>query len=550
MAPTLKQLTRKHPDYTRAFYDRIETLNAMALGGAAVDEEIKKKLLCNPDGRPESLINERVKVARFFPQIGPILNRYISQLFSSAPSFEGSKDKFWSELFFPRGCILDGDDDAKTSFVSFLRASTLQMLREGKAIAQVDTRVFLEDGPASKKALKAARADEPYVLLVPRCNLWDYATDAQGFKFAKIARFKWNREAWDSDPLPSWDFTIYQRQPTGRVLASRYTVTFTSYKAPTDPSIVTPWDMMQLSLDGKTEGQVSIKAELENKELFNLGGRFRFPVVSMSAPPELWLADQLYDAQASFFNQTASLEWALVSANYSMPVVTSDDPDGFAERNRRLGQGYYLTLQQGESISWLDRVGGPFDTSMSYMDRIDSAIDRTLQQIAISADKAPPQSGEVIRQARKPEIVLLETYGQMIREYAGEILNVAAIAHGETTEWTISGFTDFEQEDLQAATQEYMGIKQAGVPSETFNKEVSKAYATEVGRQKGIESKLLTTILEEIDESKDEPEQQGPPQGEQPPEEGQDEDPEEGDLGVPEDPTDDDIDKLIAEAEK
>lgn len=547
MAPTLKQLTRKHPDYTRAMYDRVETLNAMALGGCKVDEEIKKKLLCNPDGRPQSLIDERVKVARFFPQIGPILNRYISQLFASTPSFEGSKDKFWQELFFSQGCILDGDDNAKTSFTSFLRASTLQMLREGKAIAQVDTRVFLEDGPASKKAIKAAKADEPYVLLVPRCALWDYATDENGFKFAKIAKFKWNRESWDSDPLPSWDFTIYQRQATGKILASRYTVTFTQYKAPKDASIVTPWDMMQLTLDGKTEGQVSIKTELENKELFNLRGRYKFPVVTMAAPHELWLADQLYDAQASFFNQTASLEWALVSANYSMPVVTSDDPDGFAERNRRLGQGYYLTLQTGESINWLDRVGGPFDTSMAYMDKIDGAIDRTLQQIAISADKAPPQSGEVIRQARKPEIVLLETYGAMIREFAKEILDVAAIAHGEDTEWTVEGFSDFEQEDLQVATQEYMGIKQAGVPSETFNKEVSKAYASEVGRQKGIAPKLLTTILEEIDEAEEE---EQPAPGQQPPapqQEGDQEEPEQ-DEGIPEDPTDEDLDKLIAEA--
>lgn len=499
--PTLKQLARRHPTH-REKSEYWELLQALMDGGSKLTPEIKQKILANPDRRPDGVIKERIKVARYFNKISPIANRFVSQLFAAPLQFEGSKDKFWEETFFPGGALLpSNDDDGRSTFNTFLKSAMLQALAQGKAIAQIDTAIATES--VNKKQQKSAREDEPYVLLVPRSQLWDWETDRNGFKFAKLHRFSWMRDTWDSDPVAMHDFTIYQRRPDGSIVASRYVIKSKGKGEDFDKG-------MESNLERLDEKNIEISSVngLEERPIFNVRGQFKFPIVTLTLPPALWLADQLFDPQCSHYNQTASLEWGLVSTNYAMPTIESEDIEDFNSRNDKFGNGYFIHLDptQKEAIGWTERPGASFSTSMEYRSTVEQDIDKTVQQIAISAqDAAGAASGETLRQAKKPEEILLTLYGSMVKDLAKGVLDVAAIAHDEAIDWKISGMDDFDQTDLTSEATEYSTISQANIQSETFRKEVQKSFAREVAKQKEFDSATLKKIIEEIDSAQPEP---------------------------------------------
>lgn len=498
MPPTLKQLQRQHTEY-KANSDRWNTLHRLVQGGLEFDEATKRKILANPDARPAQVISERVKVARYFNKIGPIINRFLSQLFATEAAYEGSKDKFWTDSFFSGGALLPGDDDGRSSFHAFLRAAMLQALSTGKAIAQVDTNISTD--VRSRAEQKSLRTDEPYVLLIPRGDLWDWASDRQGFRFAKIHKFNWVRDDWDSDPVAEHDFTIYQRKPDGKVLVSRYTVRVKNQQKDFDKGAITTG----LEHVADDDAEISVAYGLENAQVFNLSGEYSFPVVSLTLPNALWIADQLHDPQVSHFNQTASLEYGLVAANYASLTITSTDIEEFTQRNERFGAGFYIHLDPNnqDAVVWTERPGGAFETSMNYREKIEADIDRTVQQIALSAaDAVSTQSGEAIKQAKKPEMILLSTYGSMAKEFATSILNVASVARGEKVKWKANGFSEFEETNLSATAQLYQLVKQAEIPSETFTKSYQKAFIRDIAKTKEFDPEELKQMMEEIDQVK------------------------------------------------
>lgn len=497
---TLTQLKRRHPQHKQSS-DYWTLLDGMLQGGSKLTPELKKKLLINPDNRPNAVQDERVKVARYFNKISPIANRFLSQLFAAPIGFEGSKDKFWEETFFPGGGLLPlCDDDGRASFQAFLKTATLQALAQGKAICQIDTAIA--SGARTRAEQKQKREDEPYCLLVPRSDLWDWESDRNGFKFAKLHRFNWERDSWDGDPVAVHDFTIYQRKPDGSITASRYAVRHADKGGKEFDQGVGCYDLNRLA-DG--DAQIEVVGGLEDKPIFSIGKDYLFPIVTMALPSALWLADQLFDPQCSHFNQTASLEYGLVASNYAMPTITTEDIDDFEARNKKFGEGYYIQLdpQLQESVGWTERPGNSFSTSIEYRDKVESDIDKTVQQIALAAkDAVTSTSGEAIRQARQPEEILLLVYGSMVRDFSKGILDVAAIARGkEKVAWKVNGLDDFETGDLQAASNEYTKVAQAQIPSPTFTKEFQKSFAREVSKQKEWDGTTLKKILKEIEES-------------------------------------------------
>lgn len=498
--PTLAQLRRRHPTHKESsnYWD---LLNALLQGGSKLTPAIKQQLLCNPDNRPDDIIKQRVKVARYFNKIGPIASRFLSQLFAAPISYEGSKDSFWTDTFFPAGAMLPAeDDDGRASFQAFQRAAVLQGLGQGKAIAQIDTAIA-SDASRTKNDQRQLKEDEPYVLLVPRGELWDWQSDRNGFSFAKLHRFSWSRDTWDSDPVGLHDFTIYQRKPDGVIVVSRYTVQHSDKGGAQFDQGIQNYDLDKLS---ETDAQIAKVGNLEEAKVFNKGGKYKFPIVTMAVPSALWLADQLHDPQVSHYNQTASLEWGLVSSNYSMMTVTADDLDDFTERNKKVGEGYFVHLDPSnkDAIAWTERNGSTFSTSIQYRDKVDANIDKTVQQIALAAaDAVTSTSGEAIRQARKPEEILLMIYGAMVKDFSKSCLDVAAIAHDEVVSWSVNGLDDFSSTLLDDVAQEYQAVTQAQIPSPTFNKEFQKSFVREVAKEKEFEPKLLKKMLSEIDQA-------------------------------------------------
>jgi hypothetical protein len=489
--PTLEALKRRHPEHIQ-FCEYWELLTAVVEGGDSMSDNMKRKLLPNPDGRPEEVMRERVKLATYCNKISPILSRFNSELFKNPAVPIGSDDPFWSNEFFKHGALLEGDDDGRASFNTFLMNSMFTALTTGKAIAQIDTKSAV--GAVSLAQQKELGELNPYVILHPRTALWDWKSGREGFNFCKLHRFQLLQQTWDSAPIPQHTFTIFYCRG-GAVFACKYIVK----KIPKDNKPVPP----QSFIDTVDDKEVTIETVIENAPIFNVRGKFEFPIVTLTLPKPLCMAAQLFDCQKSYSNQTAALEYALYTSNYSMPIITGvDDEDDDPLQNRKMGDGYYLTLKTGQSITSFERSGGNIQTAISYRSEIKRDIYDVLQQIAMSASDGAAiiaRSGVSKAEDRRPEEILLERYGQCVKEFALQVLKPAAIAHGEIVDWKITGYDEFLGFSLTELLEDMALIDTANIPSPIFKKEVQKHFVKRAARSYDLDPQAVQLALAEID---------------------------------------------------
>lgn len=485
---TLDSLKYRHQEHVNNS-DYWELLEATIEGGDKVTDSVKRALLPNPDGRPEAVIKERIKLATYINKLSPILNRFNSELFSRSGVPTGSSDPWWKEQFFAMGGLLDDDDDARASFDNFLQRSMHNSLRTGKAIAQIDTRVSAY--PNNKGTQQQLGELDPYVILHPRTALWDWNNSSEGFDFVKLQQFKLVRENWYSPPIPEHTFTIYFRDGS-RILASKYRVRQANNK-----------DNIKPFIDRVDSKDALIYTELENEEIFNVGGFYKFPIVTLTLPTPLWMGAQLFECQKSYFRQTAAMEYALYTGNYGILTINNvEDESEDPLQGKQIGDGYYLCLGQGQTISWLERSGGTITTSINYRAEIKRDIYDTLQQIAMSAQDGASilsRSGASKKEDRRPEEILLLKYGELVKEYQKNILDCASIARGEKTNWEVSGYDDFLSAGLTDVLADYAGIAVADIQAITFKKEVQKTLIKEVGKAYDFAPDLVKKALAEID---------------------------------------------------
>ena len=332
---TLESLKYRHPEHIE-FADYWELLTAVVEGGDAMTDEMKRRLLPNPDGRPEAVMKERTKLATYCNKVAPILSRFNSELFKNPATPTGSDDAFWGDDFFKNGALLSGDDDGRASFNTYLMNAMMMALTTGKAIAQIDTKAAV--GAVSLAQQKESGELNPYLILHPRTALWDWDSGRDGFDFVKLHQFQLVRSRWDSLPVPQHTFTIYYRGEGGVIFTSKYVVRKIqkdNIPIPSQPFIKTA-----------TGKDAIIETLIEDQPIFNVRGKFEFPIVTLTLPKALWMSSQLFDCQKSYFNQTAALEYALYTNNYSMPIISGvDDEDDNPLQSRKMGDGYYLTLK-------------------------------------------------------------------------------------------------------------------------------------------------------------------------------------------------------------
>ncbi|MFM6251056.1 MAG: hypothetical protein ACKPEQ_18240, partial [Dolichospermum sp.] len=89
----------------------------------------------------------------------------------------------------------------------------------------------------------------------------------------------------------------------GAVFTSKYILR----KTPRDNKPVPP----QSFIDTVDDKEITIETVIEDAPIFNVRGKFEFPIITLTLPKSLWMAAQLFDCQKSYFNQTAALEYAL-----------------------------------------------------------------------------------------------------------------------------------------------------------------------------------------------------------------------------------------------
>jgi len=345
-------------------------------------------------------------------------------------------------------------------------------------------------------------------MLRPRQDLWDWAGDKEGLKYVKLHTFRYSKPGPFDAPIREHEFTIYQRTERGTIEASVYVLrhALDKYRADGVDGYEVPFGMDDLATMG--EGNAIIEAKAEGVDIFHTGaGLYRFPVVIRTVEQPLWIADQLYDNMISLFNHTAGGEWALIQTNYGMLKFTGiDQPHAEGNNNPanmvQHGNGYFMELPEGVDAAWLVRPGNDIQLSLDYQRTIKEKMLELVNKIAETAANAYAmrmQSGSSKKEQRRDLDILLEVYGQDIREFAQGILNVASVARNKDTEWEVSGFTDYNTEGLMESLEEYLALDNAGIQSETLKRESRKAIVGKAVSKLNLPPEMLTAINEEIE---------------------------------------------------
>lgn len=477
----LEQLIYRHPHHKKNLR-HWQILDAMVKGGSAMSTDIKREILANPDRAVKETYDERVKLANFDSVMGVIVMKLASQVLMDQASYEGLKGQEWTKFFASCGLASDPINQTvdQLSFHGVLSRSLIEGLTTGRAIAQIGE----EDG-------------QPIVTFRPQSALWDWQKNGKEFDVAKIYDYEETRDSWVGEPIPTHRFTFFWRD-RDRIYASVYCVKPRDVKKNPQFTIA--------DLENAQDKDVIIETEVEELEVFSTTrGVSRFPVVNLSLPSQLVIADCLYDLQKSYFNHVLGGEWAMLQTNFAQLVFTGvEDPHTEGNANKAKtklnGDGHYWECGPGQDVKWLIRSPDGIQLTVDYQKELRSRMLEMIHTVAESASNyaAKYQSGESKREQRRPLDVLFEVFGQCIRDYAKQILDVASIVTNSDQEWVVKGFTDYHTDGLMEWLEDYLKLDEAGIDSPTLKREAQKAIASKAVEQLNIDPSVLAAIEEEL----------------------------------------------------
>jgi len=499
----LKALQYQHTTYRRS-QKRWALLRSIAAGGEAA-EAIKYSLIINTDGRGEKVKRARADAAALVNKIGPIVARFTTQLFVDSPKVESSKpnQSTWLTQFLKEGARLEGDPDQRAGFQEFLTNAMFMALTEGAAIAQVDTQTSV--GSLNLAGQIQTGELQPYVVLLNRDSLWDWDSDENGLRMAKLHSFKTYRDRWDQPPMPEHIFTIYEKDEMGRVLASQYRVRRLKERPDEEINPIPFLNFVDPKRASIEFTRLSNGQPFDRLEVFNRQGEYSFPLIILNLPGFLCIGDQLLELQKEHFNNRSSQNWAMWRANWAMPFIRGGDSDPFKNPATQAGDGYYLWFP-GDSDYQVGQLGvnsPAVDAAARKETAISQDIYETLQQMAYLASQtsaALSRSEESRIKDKELELILLSRHGEILKKFASDIIKAASIAANDNAEFEVDGFAKFQTNGLLTylpAFQGLMGIN--GIPSEEFKRLCLKSLARLTGTTLDWTDEEIQLIVEDID---------------------------------------------------
>lgn len=458
-----------------------ELLQAMVEGGSHLKPYHRAELFTSAFHRNKEIIANRLRMSRYSNVMGGLVAIVRSQVMATATNYQTtSTDPFWMETFLKQGFIVEGKKVDINEFISY-----------SVACALAQEKVF--------SVVEVTEEGLPFVALYKRPSMVDWDKNRTRLGFAKLLSVHTDKKNWYDELKVVYRYVIYQYdEEQEKYYGSVYELSKEledaekGYHIPDYPEDLSEYDLEII---------------IEDQEMYNLtqGGVTiaPSPVISLNFESPLWLADALYEAQKTLFNQVTATEWALLSTNFAQLVFNNvPDPEIIRERFIQAGDGYYLPLPIDVSAEWLERGTDGIRLGVEYSEKVkDEMYDQISVIAATNATEAMRRSGESKQEDRRNLEILLKTYGKKIRKYIEQILQTAMIAKGEKSEWTVSGFEVYNVDQFMKDLEEYVEAEKV-IKSETFSLEGQKSVALKAAQAINIPKAKWLDIVEEID-SKD-----------------------------------------------
>lgn len=466
-----KDLMTQHPDYDA---EVLETYPLLYEGGTKFLENVEKFL---PKRAAESskLYQERLKNAFYIGYVGPIIDFFISNLFALNAEIneQGSVAKsltpFYSEF-------MENVDLKETNINEFFKNIFTDVLKLQRAHIMVDFPRLPEEVPLplTKKDEEDLNLNRAYLCYFPAESLidWQYTSEIGNYKWVKFYTKQRYKESFDSSEVIRHTWCIYTE--------TEYFI----YEIDEDKEkkVLNEGDVISLKASG-----------LHSMSKFN-----RVPVYTVEVKEGLWVMNKLASIQTALFRLDCGLDWKEQQSHYAMPVITLKDGNKF---NQKLGESYYIKLQEGETFDWTEPSGNMMEISLKRRQMLMEELHRSVQQLSLSVKQTKSQtrqSGHSKEEDRHSTEVVLRAFGDIVRTAMQSLLNWVSAARGEDIQWDVSGFKEFDTESITEKLAQVLQLRAINIHSETFNKELEKSTVDFYFEDKNHETK--EQIKKEIDD--------------------------------------------------
>ena len=497
----ISSLQRKHPKYIEdSSYWNL--LLGITKGGKRA-QKFAGQMLANPNGRSQDVIKEMIKVAPIVNKMGPLINRINSKVFSDKLSIQGTQNS-WFQSFRETGGR--HDEKRNLSFEQVIRIAASEALATGKSYLQVDTATSIEPENLAQQPDEELR---PYLNLLDRASVWDWEAGEGGLTMAKIHSFRTERRDWMSPRQGVHEFLIYV-QEGARVLVSKYEVRLRNYpKGMEDRPFIE-------RLTDKKAGEYIIRiatlasgTEIEQLPIFNLGGRFEFPIIELAIPEEFCLGDQLYGLQREHYNNRVGAQWRLQRSNFSMPYAKGGDSDPFA--SKKMGDGFYLWLPD-EDIDFGEITVSSDGASLAL--QMEDVIEKDLYEFVQQLSYAAQQKAAALSRSEgsrgmddEPENALLAEIGLPILKAVRQCLKAAAIAANDpfpSEQWEIKGLQNFRLKELGGYMPLFKDMALIPVPTASFQRRRLRDFLVKYAATFDLDSESLEQLIADVENLSDE----------------------------------------------
>lgn len=444
----LKLLDLKNPAYDS---DRWGELMALADGGKKFHDRIRKFLPQNAY-EPPDLYYERASQAHLHSYSGSITNLYVSWIFAaefSVKAYEKDNPEPLEDVdgFYHHFSENVGDE---ITLSKFIRERFRESMITGKSYWLIELPSNEGEAPVTKANYDARKLGHARLSPLAREELVDWDRDSEGAL------------AW------ALTHTIVESRPTLVQPRGLVTEVWRYF----DKDNVTTFTLEWQREDGRPNSDTDVPITETAPHGFS-----RVPIIELEIPNYLCIGEQVRDAQVEYFRLDNALSWAIRRTCYAVPILKQADDDAAPV----MGEGYMLRLGPDDEFTWAAPPSDAFEVIKRARDGKRDEIYRVVHQIQSGLDSNAETAG---RSAASKEIdsaatrIMLNAFGGYISQAIEETYQVISEARGEVGyEWSVEGFSGYDVSTASSLIANAMAAKELGIPSETFQKEMSTKAA-------------------------------------------------------------------------
>jgi hypothetical protein len=462
---------------TRSSYKNGQKYEALYGGGELFDSMINDFLPRNKD-EPAEIYDVRRRLAHYVNYCSPIVNYFISWVFSKYPQLQYKLKSTGEVVKTPDSYMefFNSCDRSNKTIHSLLRDAYIQALVHKKSWILMDA-PRLSHEPKNKKEWEEYGGGSVYLTLLTHENIIDYEIGEDGqLEWVTTYFYRETRESPLSSKILKIDtWTIWDRENWTKF----------EYVRPEQSSS---------SLNDKTEPL----ARLVDSGPSPIRGKV--PIIPIEIPSELWVMEHIASPQIESFRARNALSYSLARTSYAQRNFFLDDSSVLEAPVG--GVGYGTLFGPNDKVEWDSPPAEAFSPLMGYIFNIKDEIFRTANAMALGVENNSAVFGRSAKSKSidsEMAVIVVQALATYVLKTYKDLCEMLCAYFKDKNSFVVSGMNNFAAQDPQSFAQTFLTVMSQYIPSVTFHKQALQILIRRSMPE--LPSEQLNTIFDELDKN-------------------------------------------------